>query len=43
MLRLIKEPFYHHSLPCYLYNGKANGSPLIYGAILSWQYFVILE
>src|ERR1019366_1448650 len=23
MLRLIKEPFYHHSLPCYLYNGKA--------------------
>src|ERR1035437_7863676 len=23
MLRLIKEPFYHHSLPCYLYNGNA--------------------
>ena len=23
MLRLIKEPFYHHSLPCYLYNRQS--------------------
>src|ERR1019366_3390947 len=23
MVRVKKEPFHHHSLPCYLYNGKA--------------------
>src|ERR1039458_2510514 len=31
MLRLIKEPFYHHSLPCYLYKRQGEGSPFIYG------------
>src|ERR1019366_1213372 len=36
MLRLIKEPFYHHSLPCYLYKRQGEGSPFIYGPILSW-------